>query len=51
MDYDVPEDVAAEGRVMMVDLSERSRGPVEGLDEDSTDSSVSPSRKRGIMPP
>jgi hypothetical protein len=45
-DYDVLEDVAAEeAGVMMVDLSERSRGPVEGLDEDSTDSSVSPSRK------
>jgi hypothetical protein len=49
-DYDVLEDVAAEeAGVMMVDLSERSRGPVEELDEDSTESSVSPSRKGNFL--
>jgi hypothetical protein len=41
-DYDVLEDVAAEEAGPMVDLSERSRGPVEGLDDDSP---LSPSRK------
>jgi hypothetical protein len=49
-DYDVLEDVIAEeAGVMMVDLSERSRGPVEGLDEDSIDSPVSPSRKGNFL--
>lgn len=49
-DYDVLEDVAAEeAGDMMVDLSKRSRGPVEELDDDSINSPISPSRKGNLL--
>jgi hypothetical protein len=48
-DYDVLEDAAAEEAGVMVDLSERDRGPVEGLDVDSSDSPVSPPRTGNLL--